>query len=275
VGTDKRNRQKQNRAAAREARARQQRRDTVKNRTLKWGGLVSVIVIALFAVSRLDSSDSSGSTDTTAAVSSSSDDATTLTTLPGEAITGDTPCPKTDGSEKRVTSFEKAPSMCIDAAKSYTATFDTSEGVVEVALDTERTPNTVNNFVVLSRYKYYDGSYIFRTDPSIDIIQGGGATNSDDPGYSIKDEGTGFVYEEGDLVMARTGAPDSAGGQFFFVTGENAALLNSQGTYVTFGRISKGLDVVKKIIGLNSGSGDLGGAPSRPVEITTVSITEK
>ncbi|MFM1789823.1 MAG: hypothetical protein RLZZ526_150 [Actinomycetota bacterium] len=275
MGTDKRNRQKQNRAAAREARARQQRRDTVKNRTLKWGGLVAVIVIALFAVSRLDSSDSSGSTDTTAAVSSSSDDATTLTTLPGEAITGDTPCPKTDGSEKRVTSFEKAPSMCIDAAKSYTATFDTSEGVVEVALDTERTPNTVNNFVVLSRYKYYDGSYIFRTDPSIDIIQGGGATNSDDPGYSIKDEGTGFVYEEGDLVMARTGAPDSAGGQFFFVTGENAALLNSQGTYVTFGRISKGLDVVKKIIGLNSGSGDLGGAPSRPVEITTVSITEK
>lgn len=275
MGTDKRNRQKQNRAAAREARARQQRRDTVKNRTLKWGGLVAVIVIALFAVSRLDSSDSSGSTDTTAAISSSSDDATTLTTLPGEAITGDTPCPKTDGSEKRVTSFEKAPAMCIDAAKSYTATFDTSEGVVEVALDTERTPNTVNNFVVLSRYKYYDGSYIFRTDPSIDIIQGGGATNSDDPGYSIKDEGTGFVYEEGDLVMARTGAPDSAGGQFFFVTGENAALLNSQGTYVTFGRISKGLDVVKKIIGLNSGSGDLGGAPSRPVEITTVSITEK
>ena len=35
------------------------------------------------------------------------------------------------------------------------------------------------------------------------------------------------------------------------------------------------LDVVKKIIGLNSGSGDLGGAPSRPVKITTVSITEK
>ncbi|MEY3744623.1 MAG: hypothetical protein RL430_539 [Actinomycetota bacterium] len=281
MGTDKRNRQKQNRAAAREARARQQRRDAVKSRTVKWGGLIAVIVVALFAVSRLDSGDSTDSTDTTVASSSSSssssssEDPTTLTTLPGEAITGDTPCPKTDGSEKRVTSFEKAPTMCIDAAKSYTATFDTSEGAVEVALDTEKTPNTVNNFVVLSRYKYYDGSFIFRTDPSIDIIQGGGASNSDDPGYSIKDEGTGFKYEEGDLVMARTGAPDSAGGQFFFVTGENAALLNSQGTYVTFGKITKGLDVVKKIIGLNSGSGSLGGAPSRTVEITKVSITEK
>jgi cyclophilin family peptidyl-prolyl cis-trans isomerase len=275
VGTDKRNRQKQNRAAAREARARQQRRDTVKNRTVKWGGLAAAIIVALFVVSRLDSSNSSGSTDTTVASSSSSSDETTLSTVPGESITGDTPCPKTDGSEKRVTSFEKAPTMCIDKAKSYTATFDTSEGKVTVALDTKQTPNTVNNFVVLSRYKYYDGSYIFRTDPSIDIIQGGGATNSDDPGYSIKDDGVGYTYQEGDLVMARTSAPDSAGGQFFFVTGEKAALLNSQGTYVVFGRVTTGLDVIKKIIGLNSGSGQLGGAPSRTVEITTVSITEK
>ena len=54
-----------------------------------------------------------------------------------------------------------------------------------------------------------------------------------------------------------------------------AALLNSQGTYVVFGKITKGLDVVKTIIGLNSGTGDLGGVPSRDVEITTVSITEK
>ena len=275
MGTDKRNRQKQNRAAAREARARQQRRDTVKNRTLKWGGLAAVVVVALFAVSRLDSSNSTGSSDTTVASSSSSSDDSTLSTVPGKTITGDTPCPKTDGSEKRVTSFEKAPTMCIDAGKSYTATFDTSEGKVVVSLDTKQTPNTVNNFVVLSRYKYYDGSYIFRTDPSIDIIQGGGATNSDDPGYSIKDEGVGYTYQEGDLVMARTSAPDSAGGQFFFVTGEKAALLNSQGTYVVFGKVTTGLDVIKKIIGLNSGSGQLGGVPSRTVEITTVSITEK
>ena len=255
-----------------------QRRNAVKSRTIKWGGLAAVVVIVLFAVSRLDSGSSGSSTDTTVASSSSSSssaDTTTLTTLPGESVTGNTPCPKTDGSVKRTTMFEKAPPMCIDAAKTYTATFDTSEGTVVVALDTKKTPNTVNNFVVLSRYKYYDGSYIFRTDPSIDIIQGGGASNSDDPGYSIKDEANGFKYAEGDLVMARTAAPDSAGGQFFFVTGSKASLLDSQGTYVTFGRITKGLDVVKKIIGLNSGSGDLGGAPSRPVKITTVSITEK
>ena len=165
--------------------------------------------------------------------------------------------------------------MCIDAKKSYTATFDTSEGAIEIALNTKKTPKTVNNFVTLSRYKYYDGSFIFRTDPSIDIIQGGGESNTDDPGYTIEDEGNGYKYTEGDIVMARTGAPNSAGGQFFIVTGPNASALDSQGTYVVFGKISKGLDVAKAIIGLNAGSGQLGGAPSRAVKIASVTIAEK
>ena len=275
MGTSKRERQKQNRTAARAAQARAARRDKVRGRATKWGGLAVVLVIALFAVSQFDSSTSSTPTDSTSDTTASSDSTPTISTLPGKEITGKTPCPKTDGSEERATKFENAPTLCIDAKKSYTATFDTTEGKVVVDLDTKNTPNTVNNFVVLSRYKYYDTSYVFRTDPSIDIIQGGGASNTDDPGYSIKDEGKNFKYKEGDLVMARTSAPDSAGGQWFFVTGSKASLLDSQGTYVTFGHVSSGLDVVKAILALNSGSGDLGGAPSKPVQIKTVTISEK
>ncbi|MFM8553445.1 MAG: peptidylprolyl isomerase [Acidimicrobiales bacterium] len=269
MGTDKRNRQKQNRAAAREAMARRQRHDRVKGRALKWGGLAAIILIIVVAIS-VSGGDDTAVEDTVPA----EDTVPTLTTVPGEAITGDTPCPKTDGTQKRATSFEKEPPTCIDAAKKYVATFDTTEGKIVVDLDTEKTPNTVNNFVVLSRYGYYDGSYVFRTDPGIDIIQGGGAGNTDDPGYSIKDEGNGFKYTEGDLVMARTSAPDSAGGQWFFVAGPKASLLDGQGTYVTFGKVSEGLDVVKAILGLNSGAGDLGGAPSRTVEIRSVTISE-
>ena len=276
MGTSKRERQKQNRTAARAAQARAARRNKVKGRTAKWGGLVAVLVVALFAVSQFDNGKSSTSTsDSTADSAATGDSTPTLSTLPGRQITGKTPCPKTDGTEERATKFENAPSMCIDPQKTYTATFDTSEGKIVVDLDTKNTPNTVNNFVTLSRYKYYDTSYVFRTDPSIDIIQGGGATNTDDPGYSIKDEGNGFKYKEGDLVMARTSAPDSAGGQWFFVTGSKASLLDSQGTYVTFGHVSTGLDVVKSILALNSGAGDLGGAPSTPVQIKTVTISEK
>ena len=198
----------------------------------------------------------------------------TSDTVPGRQITGATPCPKTDGTEERATKFEQAPAICIDPAKQYTATFNTSEGVIEVALDTKKTPLTVNNFVTLSRYKYYDTSFIFRTDLSLDLIQGGGSNNTNSPGYSIKDEGTGFKYTEGDLVMARSLAADSGAGQFFFATGPKAANLNPQGDYVTFGKITKGLDVAQAILGLNVGEGRLGGAPSRVVRINTVVITE-
>ena len=227
-----------------------------RKRGLVLGIVIAVLVALGFGVSKYVLNDS------------------TSDTVPGREISGATPCPKTDGTEERATKFEQAPAMCIDPVKQYTATFDTTEGVIEVALDTKKTPLTVNNFVTLSRYKYYDTSFIFRTDLSLDLIQGGGSNNYNSPGYSIKDEGSGFEYTEGDLVMARSFAADSGGGQFFFATGPKAANLNPQGDYVTFGKITKGLDVAQAILALNSGEGRLGGAPSRAVRINTVVITE-
>jgi cyclophilin family peptidyl-prolyl cis-trans isomerase len=167
----------------------------------------------------------------------------------------------------------------LDAGKKYTATFDTTEGKIVFALDTTATPITANNFIVLSRYHYYDGSAIFRTDTSIDILQGGGPTTQSPadpgPGYTITDEGAPpRHYKAGDLVMARTSAPNSAGGEFFIVAGPKASALDSQGTYVTFGSVTTGLDVAQKIESLSVGSGQLGGAPSRVVTVKTVTITE-
>jgi cyclophilin family peptidyl-prolyl cis-trans isomerase len=271
MGTDKRARQKANRDRARQERIRKQKMTKVRKRGLLLGVGIPAIIGVLFLISNFVVNDSSS--DSAVAVSSTEPQPTE--TVPGRRITGKTPCPKTDNTEERATIFEKAPSMCIDPAKSYTATFNTSEGVIEVALDTKKTPSTVNNFVTLSRYGYYDTSFIFRTDVSLDIIQGGGSNNTDGPGYTIKDEGTGFKYTEGDLVMARSSGLDSGGGQFFFVTGPKAAVLDGQGTYVTFGKITKGLDVAQAILALNSGEGDLGGAPSKPVIIDTLVITEK
>ena len=255
---------------ARQQRIRRQRLGKVRRRGIIAGVAIPLVVVALFGLAQLGGG-SSDSSDTSIDVVAS----TTPTTIAGATIAGDTPCPKTDGTEARATTFEKAPPMCIDPSQSYTATFETTEGTIEVALDTKNTPKTVNNFVVLSRYKYYDTSYIFRTDVSLDIIQGGGASNTDGPGYTIEDEGSGFKYAAGDLVMARSGAPNSGGGQFFFVTGPKASVLDGQGTYVTFGKITKGLDVAQAILALNEGSGSLGGAPSRGVQITSLTISEK
>ena len=182
--------------------------------------------------------------------------------------------------------------------KTYTATFKTSQGDIVVALDTAHVPATVNNFVVLSRYHYYDGSSFDRIDQSIDIIQGGSPTTQSiadpGPGYTIKDEPasqfktdasgalTGpFKYQAGDLVMARGSSADSGSAQYFFVAGPNASNLDGQGTYVTFGHVTTGLPILQNIeknlyAACPAGSQTcLGGAPSQVVLVTAITISEK
>ena len=128
----------------------------------------------------------------------------------GATLKTATPCPKPNGPNPRYTTFKSAPPNCLDPGKNYEATFVTTEGNIVVELDTTKTPMTANNFIVLARYHYYDGTSMFRTDTSIDIIQGGSPHTQDasdpGPGYTIKDEGSGFKYTLGDLTMARTSA---------------------------------------------------------------------
>jgi cyclophilin family peptidyl-prolyl cis-trans isomerase len=206
----------------------------------------------------------------------------------GEAISGETPCPAVDGSSPRVTTFASAPPTCTDPTATYTATFVTNYGDVVVELDTGATPDTVNNFVVLARYHYYDDTALFRTAPSIAIIQGGGPhTNSpadSGPGYTIDDEADGFTYSPGDLAMARTAKPDSSSAQFFFSAGAATENLNGEpgnpdgsgrGTYVVFGRTVEGLDVLEEILSFHVEDARLaGGGPGLEVVVTEILITE-
>jgi len=289
VASNKRQRKKSNQAARRAALEAARKRQHRKRQVLNLGGLalgvlVLAALIAFIAGRGKDSSSSAATSSTTATTK-----AETLETVPpvpaGREIKGDTPCPKPTG-EARATKFAKAPPMCIDPAKAYRAVFTTSAGVVKVNLDTKRTPSTVNNFAVLARYGYYDGSSFQRTDPSIDIIQGGApntqSISDPGPGYTIKDEGGKFTYAEGDLVMARSQGADSGSAQYFFSAGPKTAGLDAQGTYVTFGKAAEGLDVLKKVMASHvdcpadpSGGGScLGGAPQPPVKVDTIAIEE-
>ena len=292
--TEKRERQRQGREARREELERQRKRQQQRKRLFTWGPIAAVIIAVIVVASLAGGGDkkknvsTQGSTTTTPSTAGTDPNASgppKATPIPaGATITGDTPCPKADGTSPRTTQFAKAPPMCIDPAKTYQAVFDTTEGAVTVNLDAKQTPGTVNNFVVLSRYHYYDGTAIHRIDNTIDILQGGSPNTQDlsdpGPGYTIKDEGTkDRHYTPGDLVMARSAGPDSGGAQFFFVAGPKASALDSQGTYVTFGKVSSGLDVVQKIEGLYQACapGDskcMGGAPSRVVTVKTVTIKE-
>jgi cyclophilin family peptidyl-prolyl cis-trans isomerase len=260
VGTDKRDRQKANRQLRLEQLQKQESRQKAKRRGLLFGIGIPLAVLAVVGLVWLTGR---GNDDNTANATSGTDPITGFQYGTGE-------CAPTTPPEQPVTSFTEAPKLCIDPNKSYSATIATSAGDIEVDLDNASVPGTVNNFVNLARFGFYDGTAIFRTDPSIDIIQGGGQSNSDPFGYTIPDEASGFSYGPGDLVMARTQAADSAGAQWFIVTGPKASSLNDQGTYVTFGHVTKGLDIAQKILADDNGSG----APKTPVTVTTITITE-
>ena len=247
--------------------------------------VVAIILTGTSGGSKKASTATSATTTKTSATTSPSPATTTVTpptaapVTSGTKITGTTPCPATNGSSPHVTSFAKAPPLCITKGAAYTATFALNVGNVVVSLDTTKTPNTANNFVVLSLYHYYDGTALFRTDTSIGIIQGGSPTTQSasdpGPGYTIPDEGKGFTYAAGDLVMARTSAPNSAGAQFFFCVTSACSNLNSQGTYVVFGHVTSGLSVLQKILSssVTIPNSQLGGAPANLTLVNKITIS--
>ncbi|HVF76123.1 MAG TPA: peptidylprolyl isomerase [Acidimicrobiales bacterium] len=279
--TQKRERKRQGRHARQEYLQAQRRKAKLRRQAMIVLVVVGLVLGAALFFSR-DGGDNVATNSTTTTVAGAIPKAEPVAN--DSKVTGDTPCPPADGSAKPTYKFEKPAPMCIDPAKANVAVMTTSEGVIEITLDTQKTPKTANNFAVLSRYHYYDGTALFRTNTGIDIIQGGSPHTqfNDDPGpgYTIEDEGTGFKYAEGDLVMARSQGPNSASAQFFFASGPKTSALDSQGTYVTFGKVTSGLDVVKAIMALHrddptaqGGPGE--GGPSKLVIIEKIEIVEK
>ncbi len=181
-----------------------------------------------------------------------------------------TECPAADGSSERRTRFDGPPPMCIDPARRYTATIATSMGDLVVALDPVAAPNTVNNFVVLARYHFYDGVVFHRIIKGF-MAQGGDpdGTGRGGPGYKFADElPAAGRYEVGSLAMANAG-PNTNGSQFFVVSGQSGVGLPPQ--YSLFGKVVKGLDVLAEIAAVPTDRGD---RPREDVTITTVTIDE-
>jgi cyclophilin family peptidyl-prolyl cis-trans isomerase len=159
--------------------------------------------------------------------------------------------------------------MCIDAGRRYTAEMVTSKGTMTIALDPIAAPTTVNNFVVLARYHYFDGIVFHRIIPGF-VLQGGDpeGTGRGGPGYRFADElPKAGRYEVGSLAMANAG-PNTNGSQFFVISGPDGVRLPPQ--YSLFGKVVKGLEVVTAIDAVGSGSG----TPREKVVIESVTITE-
>ena len=180
-----------------------------------------------------------------------------------------TDCPAADGSSPKKRRFDGPPPMCIDPEKRYSAEMVTSKGSMTIALDPVAAPKTVNNFVVLARYHYFDGIVFHRIIPGF-VVQGGDpqGTGTGGPGYRFADElPKPGRYEIGSLAMANAG-PDTNGSQFFIISGPDGTRLPPK--YSLFGKVVSGLDVVSAIDAVGSRSG----APSERVTIESVTIAE-
>ena len=181
-----------------------------------------------------------------------------------------TDCPAADGSSPKMQKFSGPPPMCIDPAKSYSATMVTNKGTMTIALDPVAAPNTVNNFVFLARYHYFDGVTFHRIIPGF-VIQGGDpqGTGTGGPGYRFADElPRPGRYEMGSLAMANAG-PNTNGSQFFIISGPSGMALPPQ--YSLFGKVVAGLDVVAALDQLGTAGA---GKPKERVFMESVTITE-
>jgi len=262
VGTAKRERKKANRAAKIEREIRRDRASAVKRKGLRWGGLIGggiALVVVIAAIGGAFSSD-----DTPAA-----DDAAVTTTT--EATTTD--CPPADGSAEKQQTFDGPPADCLTPGATYTAEIVTNKGTVVVELDAEKAPLTVNNFVTLARYHYFDDTECHRIIPGF-MAQCGDptASGSGGPGYRFADElPEAGEYQIGSVAMANSG-PDTNGSQFFIITGQQG--VNLPPNYTLFGQVIEGLDDTLPALDAAGNPESNGVPPLEQVTIESVTITE-
>lgn len=159
----------------------------------------------------------------------------------------------------------------------------TSKGDIELELDAEKAPKTVENFLSYIKSGHYDGTIFHRVIPNF-MIQGGGFSEgmvqkpTQDP---IPNEANnGLKNDKYTIAMARTNAPHSATAQFFINTKDNDFLNFSSETqsgwgYAVFGKVTKGQDIVDAIEAVTTEQvGPHGDVPAEEITINSATIVE-
>lgn len=268
-------RRRAERQAARRAaeRARRRKRRAILGLTI--GGVAAGVVLLLVLISALGGDDDSTVDPAASPTPSASADPEAFKSFP-VACGGERP-----KEPKPQTFGDKPPKMTIDKAKKYEMTLKTSCGDIVVALDAKNAPNTVNSFYFLAGKNFYDGSICHRMNDAdtFAFLQCGdptGTGSGEAPGYKLAEENTkGAKYTRGTLAMANTGQPNSTGGQFFLMAKDADGLPAS---YTVAGKITKGLDVLDKIIALGTDGAfepsPGGGHPKMAVYLEDVTVKE-
>jgi len=166
-------------------------------------------------------------------------DATTATTVPG--------CEAVSAPEARDVSLP-APKQTVKRGEPLTADVETSCGSFEIALDSKRSPKTVNSFVYLAREGFYDGLDFYKVVSGFAIYGGDPlGDGSGGPGYSVVEPPPAKAkYSKGKVAMAREpGRPAGySGSRFFIATSVETGL---PADFALLGKVTEGYGTVARI----------------------------
>ena len=136
--------------------------------------------------------------------------------------------------------------------KTETVVIETSKGNIEIELNREKAPRTVDNFISYVKSGFYNYTIFHRVISGF-MVQGGGFTQDGKEKETMApiklESDNGLSNLRGTIAMARTNDPDSATSQFFINTVDNNFLdySSSNPGYAVFGKVTKGMDAVDSI----------------------------
>jgi len=218
--------------------------------------VIAIAALSTLVACKTSSSTSAKKTATPKQTSAASTPAATSAATPAATTPqGGTPLAFADSCQKSSEkSWTSAPAQIIDTSKTYTATIKTDKGDIVVQLFSD-TPISTNNFVFLACKGFYDGMIFHRVVANF-VIQGGdpAGTGGGGPGYAIPNEDDGnHKMDLGSISLAKssdsTGKTllDSAGSQFFVVTGPRENVKHLDPDFIVFGKVTSGQDVAGQI----------------------------
>jgi cyclophilin family peptidyl-prolyl cis-trans isomerase len=228
--TDRRRRQKEQRAAKREATKKQEARKEL-GRRLGTALVFGVVVVGIFVVGAYFGDDEGE--------------------LPGgyeDFRNQPTACGAEAPEPEPILSFDAPePQADVTAGSPVTVTLQTSCGEIVIDLDPVGAPQTANSFVFLAREGFFDGQVFYRVEEGFRAFSGDPEANGDGgPGYQIPDEFPAgeFEYTPGMVLMDNVGR-GTTGSRFFILTGDAASTLNPQ--FNLLGEVTSGQDTLESI----------------------------
>ncbi len=190
---------------------------------------------------------------------------------PGQLVSSPVASPSVSANSALV------PSVALAEGRQWTGTIEVGGKTLEISLDGAKAPQAVANFISLASNKFYNGVSCHRlTTEGIYVLQCGdpNGDGSGGPGYNwgpIENAPADNLYQEGVLAMARVGGDGSSmGSQFFIVYEDSTIPSDNVGGYTVFGKITKGLSGLNKVIKSGTQDGSSDGKPAIETKLGSI-----